>query len=194
MRVPPGTHSRSSVILVLATSSNEVTPAALPPSFERVYAEEFDFVWRCLQGLGVQRASLDDAAQDVFVIVYRRLPSYEGRSSLRTFLISIAVNHCRHHLRAAARRRKALARFAEDVDLAMSDSPDVQGQRLADALARALDELPPDQRAVFVLAAIEGRSGAEIATILDVPENTVRTRLLRARQKLSASLGKEGFA
>ena len=80
------------MILVAAPPLKGPLYTESPPSFERVYAEHFDFVWRCLQGLGVSASLLDDAAQDVFVVVHRRLPGYEGRSSLRTWLYGVVRN------------------------------------------------------------------------------------------------------
>ncbi|HEY3498366.1 MAG TPA: sigma-70 family RNA polymerase sigma factor, partial [Polyangiaceae bacterium] len=60
--------------------------------FAGTYREHFPFVWRCLRGLGVREAALDDAAQDVFVIVHRRLRDFRGESSLRTWLYGVVRN------------------------------------------------------------------------------------------------------
>ena len=80
-------------------------PAA-PPSFDQVYDEQFPFVWRCLRGLGVAPAALDDAAQDVFVAVHRQLPGFRAESQLRTWIYGItrhiAANHRRRDRRKAA--------------------------------------------------------------------------------------------
>lgn len=163
--------------------------SALAEVYDRHHAELRRFARRFIG----DASSAEDLVHDVFLALPHAIRRFEGRSSLRTFLVSIAVNHCRNHLRAAVRRRRALAHFAEDVE-GSTAPPETRERRLADALARALDELPVDQRAVFVLSALEERAGAEIAAILGVPEATVRTRLLRARQKLAASLAKEGLA
>src|SRR5689334_16903611 len=73
--------------------------------FAAVYQAHFAFVWRCLRGLGVPQAALDDAAQEVFVVVHRRLPEFRGESSLRTWLYAIvrnvAANQRRGHHRTA---------------------------------------------------------------------------------------------
>ncbi len=193
MRVPPGTHSRSSVILVLATSSNEVTPAALPPSFERVYAEEFDFVWRCLQGLGVQRASLDDAAQDVFVIVYRRLPSYEGRSSLRTWLYGVVRNVAYKQRR---RRQRKPSESLDDEPESPERGPEerAQDEQAARFIRRFVAALDDRKREIFVACMLEQLSVPEVAQALGVPLNTAYTRLRAARlefQRALESLGKQ---
>ena len=81
-----------------------VTSGAVP-AFERVYEEHFDFVWRSLRRLGVPRSALDDAVQEVFLVVHRRLAEFEGRSSLKTWLFGIAVHIALKAGRASARGR-----------------------------------------------------------------------------------------
>jgi RNA polymerase sigma-70 factor (ECF subfamily) len=142
----------------------------------------------------------DGAAEDLVHQVFVTLPSaarrFRGESGLRTFLLSIAANHCRHHVRAAARRRRALGALAlEPVAPAPAASPDDEAERrrLADALARALDALPLEQRLAFVLCEVEERTSAEVALIVGAPEGTVRSRLRLARERLRALLAAEGF-
>jgi len=75
-----------------------------PASFEELYREYFAFTWRALQALGVSRDVLDDAAQEVWVVVHRRLAGFEGRSKAKTWLFGIAVNVARNQRRHARRR------------------------------------------------------------------------------------------
>lgn len=135
----------------------------------------------------------EDLVQEVFVTLPKAIKRFDGRSALRTFVISIAINHARHHLRAAARRRQAWQRAAE-LPGAPARGPEhaSDDSELARALARAMDTLPTDQRVAFVLCAVEERSSGEAAAILDVPEATVRTRLFHARRKLREALEREG--
>jgi RNA polymerase sigma-70 factor, ECF subfamily len=141
----------------------------------------------------------DEAAEDLVHEVFVKLPAaarrFRGESGLRTFLLSIAANHCRHHVRAAARRRRALGRLAEEPPAPDAAPPDDEAERLrlADALARALDTLPLDQRLAFVLCEVEERPSHEAALIVGVPEGTIRSRLRLAREKLRAALAAEGF-
>src|SRR5262245_39607962 len=65
--------------------------------FEEVYDEHIDFVWRSLRLLGVADAQLDDAIQDVFVVVHRKLDTFEGRASIRTWIFGIALRVARMH-------------------------------------------------------------------------------------------------
>jgi RNA polymerase sigma-70 factor (ECF subfamily) len=138
-------------------------------------------------------ATAEDLVQETFVALPKAMSGYREDAPLRTFLIGVAVNRARHHVRAAARRRATLSRFAsEPASLSpnASASPEQEAQRaqLADVLSRALDELPIDQRAAFVLCEVEERTSAEVAVILGVPEGTVRTRVFHARRKLRALL------
>lgn len=140
-------------------------------------------------------AAAEDLVHDVFVALPRALRSFEGRSSLRTFLISVAVNHARHRGRGTARRLRALERYHESRVHEPAPAPDEASEqkRLAAILARALEKLPMEQRIVVVLCTVEERTSVEVAEILGVPEGTVRTRLFHARRKLREHLAQEGL-
>src|SRR4029077_3811877 len=115
-----------------------------------------------------------------------------GEGSLRSFLIGVAVNHSRRHIRSAMRRRRATEGCAEreEMNPQTIDAPEVLiRRRLADKLWSALDQLPIDQRVVFVLCEAEQRTSVEVAAIVDAPEGTVRTRLFHAKRKLREKLG-----
>ncbi len=135
----------------------------------------------------------EDLVHDVFVTLPSAIRNFRGESSFKTFLVSIAVNHARHHLRAAARRRAAMQRYAEQPELGVDDPEQLLRQRqLADLLSSALDELPLEQRVAFVLCDVEERPSPEAAAIVGVPEATVRTRLFHARRKLRERLERQG--
>jgi RNA polymerase sigma-70 factor (ECF subfamily) len=135
-------------------------------------------------------AAAEDLVQETFVALPETIRSFRADASLRTFLVGVAINHARHHLRSAARRRTTLGRYAEEPP-ASSRNPEEHAERvrLANALARALDELPVDQRAAFVLCEVEERTSVEAAQIMGVPEGTVRTRIFHAKKKLRVLLG-----
>jgi RNA polymerase sigma-70 factor (ECF subfamily) len=138
-------------------------------------------------------AAAEDLVQEAFLALPRAVRGFRGGSSLRTFLIAIAVNHARHHVRAATRRRAAHARLALEPP-ASNRNPEEGARRkeLAGALWRALDTLPLEQRVAVVLCEVEERTSAEAARIVGVPEATVRTRLFHAKRKLRAALSEEG--
>lgn len=139
-------------------------------------------------------ATAEDLVHEVFVTLPRAIRRFEENASLRTFLISIAVNHARHFVRAAARRRAAMDRFSRQ-ESAASATPEDEAARtkLASALTRALDTLPLDQRVAFVLTEVEERSSREVAEIVGAPESTVRTRVFHAKRKLREVLAKGGL-
>ncbi len=138
-------------------------------------------------------AAAEDLVQETFLALPRAAARFRGDASLRTFLVSIAVNHARHHVRAAARRRAMAARFGKEPSVGSAGpAEDVARAQLAAALMRALDTLPIEQRAAIVLCEIEERTSAEAARILGVPEGTVRTRVFHAKRKLAEALAHEG--
>lgn len=160
------------------------------PSFEELYDRYFDFVWRSLRRLGVRDASLDDAAQDVFVVVHEKLAGFEGRSSLKTWLFGITLRV------AASHRRNARRRDASELPDALADGSElgpheqtarVEAARLLHAL---LDALPDDRRAVFVMIELEQLSAPDVAEALGVPLNTVYSRLRKARSEFEAALAR----
>ncbi|MFM2417884.1 MAG: hypothetical protein RL385_2607 [Pseudomonadota bacterium] len=139
-------------------------------------------------------AAAEDLVHEVFLTAPKALARFHHDASLRTFLIAIAINHARHHLRAAARRRGAAERLAREPVGGVSSPEDTMGREtLARALHLALDELPLEQRVAFVLCEVEERTSREVAEIVGAPEATVRTRLFHAKRKLRESLEARGI-
>jgi RNA polymerase sigma-70 factor (ECF subfamily) len=135
----------------------------------------------------------EDLVHDTFVALPRAMRGFRGEASLRSFLIGVAVNHARRHIRTAVRRRRAMDKVAAVVEVSASSivadaSEILERKRLAARLSAALDQLPLDQRVVFVLCEAEQRSSVEVAMIVDAPEGTVRTRLMHAKRKLREAL------
>ena len=158
--------------------------------FESAYRAHFGSVWRTVRRLGVAEKDAIDAAQEVFVIAYRRRDEFEGRSTVRTWLLGIAFRV------AAARRNSATARCEELGDEAVSRAAiardpetELEGRQLLRALDALLDELPIEQRAVFTMFEMEGLTGEEIAEVLGVPVGTVRSRLRLARKAFAGLSG-----
>jgi RNA polymerase sigma-70 factor, ECF subfamily len=168
------------------------TPDAPPEarlSFEEVYERHFEFVWRSLRMLGVARPSLDDAVQDVFGVISRQLPHFEGRSSVRTWVFGIAQHTAANYRRGERRKGTPLSPLRDDL---ASCDPGPQLQAEASQLARAIQafcaELDESRRAVFVLGLLEEVPPAEIAALLEIPVNTVYSRLRALRQALRERL------
>jgi RNA polymerase sigma-70 factor (ECF subfamily) len=168
-------------------------PAA-DASFESLYDEHFAFVWRSLRRLGVEVTSLDDAVQDVFVVVHRRLDTFEKRSSARTWLFGIVLRVARTHRRSAQRKRGhgLVQEEAAATEGVADTAPDpFESAARAEAvrlLYTILDELDDDKREVLVLADLEQVSVPEIAELLDANVNTVHSRLRAARTQVAEAL------
>jgi len=177
MAAPPGAFTRLAV-----------TEVARVDDWSAFYDEHFDFVWRSLRRLGVLESALDDAAQDVFVVAFRRQTEFEGRSSVRTWLFGIAWNRARELVRGT--RRRAEEPLPEALPPAAGlDQEQATIRREALGLAyRLLDELAPERRAVLVMAEVEEMTAAEIAEILSLPLNTVYSRIRLARRDFEAAL------
>jgi len=173
----------------LASRLREGDVQAVAEAYDEFAATVRAFARRLLGDLEVA----EDLVHDVFVTLPSAVRNFRGDSSFKTFLISIAVNHARHHMRGAARRRAAMQRYAEEPEARVDDPEALLRQRqLAGALSSALDELPLDQRVAFVLCDVEERPSPEVAAIVGVPEATVRTRLFHARRKLRQKLEQLG--
>lgn len=136
-------------------------------------------------------ASAEDIVHETFVALPRAIRRFRGEGSLRAFLIGVAANHSRRHVRSATRRRRATERLAERAEVqprAVDATAALITRQLAHRLWAALDELPIDQRVVFVLCEAEQRTSVEVAAIVGAPEGTVRTRLFHAKRKLREML------
>jgi RNA polymerase sigma-70 factor, ECF subfamily len=144
----------------------------------------FGFVWRTLGTMRVREADLLDVAQNVFVIVHRQLPGFEGRSELTTWLYAICKRVARDYLRSAPIRREVLGDVPEAGQhgaLREDAVHRLDSQEASQLLASILVQIPEKLREVFVLFELDERSGDEIARLLDIPEGTVRSRLRLAR-------------
>jgi RNA polymerase sigma-70 factor (ECF subfamily) len=167
------------------------TPAAhvdcVALSFDAVYDEHVDFVWRSLRSLGVRDHTLEDAVQDVFVVVHRRLAEFEQRSTLRTWIFGIAMRVAHDHRRREGRKGGLAPLDFELYDRAPSpDDRAAQTEALRE-VAQVLETLDPDKRAVFVLAEVEQWTAPEIAEALGINLNTVYSRIRAARREFEAA-------
>jgi RNA polymerase sigma-70 factor (ECF subfamily) len=144
-------------------------------------------VWRLCAALG-DRDSADDLTQETYLRAFGSLHRFGNRSSVRTWLLSIARRVCADALRSRRRRRVTLVR--DDADLeglsrSRGADPVAEGATVADLLTR----LDPDRREAFVLTQLLGLRYAEAAEVADCPVGTIRSRVARARADLISSLG-----
>lgn len=160
----------------------------VPRDFDELYARYFDFVWRNVRRLGVPEAEVDDAAQEVFLVVHRRLGDFVPRASIKAWIFGILARVARDHRRVLARKSPS-ARAADppvdpDETPGRSHIDELFAQSEAvELLHQLLDGLDDDKRAVFVLAELEQMSAPEIADALGAKLNTVYGRLRAARRE-----------
>lgn len=156
--------------------------------FADVYNQNVTFVWRTLRALGVSESAVADAAQDVFVVIHRKLSDFDGKCAIRTWIFHVA------YLIACEYRRKALRTAGHEPladglrDAAPDPAEAFERREASSLLSELLAELDDDKRIVLVLAEIEEMTVPEIAEIVGAPLNTVYTRLRRARMQVSQTL------
>lgn len=148
--------------------------------FAEVYAEHHAAVWRCLRALGVPVDQVDDAVQDVFLVVHRRLPRFDHAAPVRSWILGIARNVA---LKVHERRLRPPPRLALVQPEPPAPEELVARRDAAAVVERFLDALEPEQRAVFVLAQLEGLDVPEIARTLGIKLNTAYSRLRLARHR-----------
>ena len=150
-----------------------------------VYEANFTYVYRCLRSLGVRQDSLDDALQDVFMVVQAKLAQFDGRSQLRTWLYAIVLRVARRYRARAAREQQ---QAADDAELTHDRAPEreLAQQERWQLAQQALATLDDDKREVFVLSQVEQMSAPEVAAVVGIPVNTVYSRLRAARLAFDA--------
>lgn len=173
------------------TAGEESACAELVASHERM-------VYQLAVHLLGDRDEALDLSQEVFLRVFRTLPSFRGQSALKTWIYRIAINQARNRQRWWRRRRRSdqvqleqhVMDHGELRQPGDGDAPDraLARKEMAKRLWAALDALPFDQRTVIVLREIDGLSYEEIAESLNVAVGTVKSRLTRARQTLRGEL------
>jgi RNA polymerase sigma-70 factor (ECF subfamily) len=165
-------------------AASQAGTAAGELRLRRAVAQQSAFLWRTLVRLGVRRADAEDAVQEVFWVLARHINDVPV-SSEKGFLLKVALG-------VASTRRRSRRRRPEQLDDTLDSERDkgplpdqlVARLRLRQTLQRLLDELPSEQRSVFVLVELEGLTAPEVAHLLDLPLGTAASRLRRGRQGL----------
>lgn len=153
------------------------------PRFPELYSNHFDLVWRALRSLGVPEHQVEDALQEVFLVVHRRLADFEARASFKTWLYGIVLGVARNARRTERRKGGAtpLVLEPEIADGAPDPHDDAVAAEALRQVSEALEDLSDARREVFVLAELEEMSAPEIARTLGINVNTVYSRLRCAR-------------
>jgi RNA polymerase sigma-70 factor (ECF subfamily) len=173
-------------VLIPAAAARERPAAA--PTIAEVYEAHFGYTVRCLRSLGVRPDFIDDAVQDVFVVVQDKLAAFDGRAQLRTWIYAIVLRVARRYRARSAHEAATLVVCEPPCDARIERQLE-QHERLALA-HRALSALDDDKREIFVLAQVEQMSAPEIAEVTGLPVNTVYSRVRAARLAFSAQVAR----
>ncbi len=163
-----------------------------PLEFRAIYEKWFDEVARWIRAMGGPQADREDLVQDVFLVVHRRLPDFDGQN-LAGWLYQIARHRVRDFRRLSWVRHVLFGKAALSENLPMSGASPSDGAETnekRELLERLLTKLNEHERAALVLFEIDGYSGEEIAEIQGVPLNTAWGRIHNARKKLKAQLAR----
>ncbi|MFO0555945.1 MAG: sigma-70 family RNA polymerase sigma factor [Polyangiaceae bacterium] len=163
---------------------------ASSPAFEELYDQHVDLVWRALRRFGVAESAIEDATQEVFLVAFRRLSSFEGKSTLSTWLYGICAHVARNARRTERRHPETPTEDVGHDQASTSATPEqVASEREAQRiLYELLDALDHDKREAFVLAELEGLSAPEIAASLGLNVNTVYARIRAGRAAFDDAL------
>jgi RNA polymerase sigma-70 factor (ECF subfamily) len=163
-----------------------MSPLADAHDFDQVFRAHVHYAGRTLRHLGVDQAHLEDACQEVFVVVHRRLDACQPGGSLRAWIWQICVGVARNHRRTIRRRREDASDHPPETVVPPNQQRDLELRDLREMLLAILEELPPEQRDVFVLYEIEQLTMSEVAEALSCPLQTAYSRLNAAREKVRA--------
>jgi RNA polymerase sigma-70 factor, ECF subfamily len=174
--------------------------AGAPGSYERLVRAHGSYLLRVARRLLRNEDDARDCVQETFVLVFRKVGEFEGRSSLRSWLHRIAVNCALMKIRSA---RRILEDSIEDLlphyddeghrvepesEFAASVETTLENAQIGDLVRRAIDRLPDGYRTVLLLRDIEDYTTQETAAALGIEEGAVKTRLHRARAALKTLL------
>jgi RNA polymerase sigma-70 factor (ECF subfamily) len=155
-------------------------------AFESIVRARMDAVYRLTSAILGNEADARDAAQETFVAVWRQLPRLREPERFEAWLQRVAVNASRMTIRSRSRRR--IREIPSSTVVALAERAAGAPPDDAAILDAALATLPVDQRAILVLHHLEGRPLAELATILEIPEGTAKSRLFAARRALADAI------
>lgn len=154
-----------------------------PASFEHIYREHHPSVWRLLRCLGVPASVVDDAAQECFLVVHRRLAEVDTSRSLRPWVFAIARRIAWRVARTNQYRARLQQEILVDEHRVIPPDETAEHRELLERVGKLLDEMPLEQREVFVLTEFEDLTAPQIAALVEAPLATVYSRLRLARAR-----------
>ncbi len=177
----------TSVAESIATNVS-VPESAQRPRFEELYRSHFEYVARNMRRFGVDGSQIEDAVQDVFLVMYRRIDDLRPGVSPRAFLFAIGLRVANGYRRSVRRKGTTSLDLQSLADAARSPFEWTASLQAGRMLQRFLSILDRERREVFMLAELEEMTAPEISQTLQVNLSTVYTRLRAARQRFVAYL------
>ncbi len=170
----------------------EGAQVAMPRDLPSIHDQHAEFVWLSLQRLGVRDDDIEDLLQDVFIVIHRRLDSFDGSARMTTWIFGICMRVVAAYRRRAFRRCEQLAaQVPEQRDLEGSPEEAAIAQQQRDRLRAILDAMDLEKRAIFVMYELDELPCESIAEILGVPVGTVHSRLHAARKAFEVARARQ---
>ena len=165
------------------------------PSFEDIYRRHFDFVWASARYLGVDKDTVDDVVQDVFIVIHSKLATLQRPQALRSWIYGIVRRTASDYRRSKRTRDAAGARFGAELKLSQSSqaAPLEMAERNSELnlLDIVLAELDEPKREILVMVEILEMTVPEVVRVLEIPLNTAYSRLRMARQSFEEALARQ---
>jgi RNA polymerase sigma-70 factor (family 1) len=167
------------------------------PSFQQIYEQYKNKVFNTVIGYLQNTEDAEEVTQDVFLEVHRSLDSFEGRSTLSTWIYRIAVNKSLDFLKSKNRKKRFafISSLFNDAGELKHDNPDfyhpgvaLENKEKSAILFKAINNLPENQKTAFILSKLEGLSYAEISEVMQNSVSSVESLLVRAKQNLQRDL------
>ena len=174
------------VALCLKQASKDERP------FQEIFRRYKNIVWGVCYSFTRNADDAEDLTQEIFIRVYRSLPKFEGRSSLKTWIYRIAINTCQNEIRRRKRRPQLaetdVQTLAEYLPTSTTTEAEWHKANLRDQLATAFGRLRPEEYNILRLRDVEERPYAEIAEMLSINLSAAKMRAKRARESLKLNL------
>jgi RNA polymerase sigma-70 factor (ECF subfamily) len=158
-------------------------------AFETIYRNYFDFVANVAYRIVAKKDAAEEVCQEVFMTIYRKISTFRGESSLRTWVYRVTINCALQYTQKKSKEQKGRLELVEHIhkDTHTKDIRNkIDEQENEEIVQLLLNKLPHDQKICIILRSLEGLSYQEIADTLKIPINTVRSRIKRARESMMA--------
>jgi RNA polymerase sigma-70 factor (ECF subfamily) len=178
-------------ILSVYAPAREAQPLAVSLSFQEIFNAHARYLWRALIGLGVAEREADDAVQEVFLVLYRRLAEIDP-TTVRSWLYAVCVRVASDHRRRSRARREVPSDQLPEQPVLQTPFEGTAALHLQRDLLATLEELDESKRAAFVLYEIEELTLREVAEALGCPLQTAYSRLEAARTHVRQTFARRG--